>query len=86
MSAKALNWGGIEWVGEGLNEVGKRIDNGETVVRVDKKYFRPAEVDSLIGNPEKAYAKLGWKPMTKLDDLVKEMIEHDDTLIKRLIS
>jgi GDPmannose 4,6-dehydratase len=83
ISAQTLNWGGIEWVGEGVDEVGKRIDTGETVIRIDKKYFRPTEVESLIGNPEKAQKKLGWSPSSNLNQLIKEMIEYDLTSIKK---
>jgi len=83
MSAIALNWGGIDWIGEGINEIGIRKDSGETVVKIDPKYFRPTEVDSLIGNPKKAYEKLGWKPSTGLQELIQEMIETDNYEVKR---
>ena len=77
MSACHLNWGGINWEGSGVNEIGKRKDNGEVVVRIDPKFFRPTEVSSLLGDPYKANKKLGWKPSTSLENLVKEMIESD---------
>ena len=78
MSAAALNWDGIKWIGEGINEVGIREDTGDTVIKIDKRYFRPSEVDSLLGNPDKAYEKLGWRPSTNLDAMIKEMIQHDE--------
>ena len=77
MSASQLNWGGINWEGSGVNEIGKRKDNGEIVIRIDPKFFRPSEVSSLIGNSSKANTKLGWKPAISLEELVKEMIEVD---------
>ncbi len=77
LSAKCLGWGGIEWVGKGLDEIGKRIDNGNIVVRVDPKYFRPTEVDSLLGDATQAKEILGWESSTSLEELVKEMVESD---------
>tara|TARA_B100000579_G_scaffold225247_1_gene184421 strand:- start:102 stop:1154 length:1053 start_codon:yes stop_codon:yes gene_type:complete len=80
--AKHLEWGGINWEGEGLNQVGKRKDNSEIVIRIDEKYFRPAEVDSLLGDPSKARKKLGWTPSYSLEELAKEMIDNDIKEIK----
>ena len=80
--AKHLEWGGINWEGEGLNQVGKRKDNSEIVIRIDEKYFRPAEVDSLLGDPSKAREKLGWTPSYSLEELAKEMINNDIKEIK----
>ena len=77
LSATALGWGGITWEGVGLNETGRRKDTGAVVVRIDPRYFRPAEVETLLGDPTKAHSKLGWKPTTTLEELVKEMIDHD---------
>ena len=77
LSAKALNWGGIRWEGSGINEIGKRKDNNQTVIKIDPKYFRPAEVESLLGDSSKALKKLGWKPKVTLNDLVVEMIQND---------
>ena len=77
LSAKELGWGGINWEGEGLNEIGKRKDNDEIVITISPEFFRPAEVDSLLGLPEKAFKNLGWRPTTSLEDLVKEMISDD---------
>tara|TARA_B100002051_G_scaffold59343_1_gene55272 strand:- start:1543 stop:2637 length:1095 start_codon:yes stop_codon:yes gene_type:complete len=77
LSATALGWGGIHWSGNGLNEVGRRTDNGTAVVRIDPRYFRPAEVETLLGDPTKAHTKLGWTPTTTLEELVSEMVEQD---------
>ncbi len=77
LSAKYLNWGGITWKGKGINEVGHRNDTGEAAIKVSPEFFRPAEVETLLGNPQKALEKLGWEPKINLDELVKEMIESD---------
>ena len=77
LCAEALNWGGINWEGEGLNEIGKRKDNGKTVIKVDEKYFRPSEVQTLLGDSSKARKKLCWEPKYTLEELVKEMIAYD---------
>ena len=76
LSAEALGWGALEWEGEGLDEVGRRR-TGEVVVRIDPRYFRPAEVETLLGDPSKAHEKLGWTPTTTLEELVAEMVEAD---------
>jgi GDPmannose 4,6-dehydratase len=65
----------ITWEGEGTNEVGK-FEN-KTLVKIDPKYYRPAEVDLLLGNPQKAKEKLNWEPKITFKDLVKEMVEAD---------
>ena len=73
-----LNKGqGIIWEGKGLNEVGRRGDTGEIIVRVDPRYFRPTEVDNLIGDSSKAKIKLGWFPKISLEELVREMTQFD---------
>ncbi len=77
LCAKKLNWGGIAWEGKGSKEIGKRKDNGQIVVKVDEKLYRPSEVETLLGNPEKAYKKLKWKPKETITDLVSEMIQSD---------
>ena len=59
-----------------MDEVGRR-STGEVVIRIDPRYFRPAEVETLLGDPSKAHAKLGWKPTTTLEELVAEMVETD---------
>ncbi|NBU96941.1 MAG: GDP-mannose 4,6-dehydratase [Spirochaetia bacterium] len=66
----------IRWEGEGINEVGIDIINGEIIVKVDPKYFRPSEVDLLIGSSDKAKNILGWKPNMSLSDIIAEMIDH----------
>ena len=88
LSAIALGWNknqqnGIIWQGEGTDEVGIRVDTGEIVIRIDKRYFRPCEVDSLLGNAKKAADELGWKAKTDLESLVKEMIEEDISIAKK---
>lgn len=65
----------LEWFGQGINEVGKY--RGKVVVKVDKKFFRPAEVDHLIGDASKAMGELKWKPRTNFRGLVKMMVERD---------
>lgn len=65
----------IEWRGEGINEVG--INNDKVVVKVSKKFFRPAEVDHLIGDPSKAKKELKWQPKVKFKNLVRIMIDQD---------
>ena len=83
LSAKELGWNtkinpsGIVWEGEGLKEIGKRADNGKVVVKIDSRYFRPTEVDRLLGDASKAKKELGWIPKIGLEELVSEMITHD---------
>ena len=67
----------LSWKGKGLNEVGIDLNSGKELIKIDEKYFRPSEVDSLIGDPSKAKEKLGWKPKISFNDLVKEMIAKD---------
>jgi GDPmannose 4,6-dehydratase len=77
LSAAELGWGAINWDGEGLEEVGRRADTDAVVVRIDPRYFRPAEVETLLGDPSRAHLRLGWQPTTTLEELVAEMIETD---------
>jgi GDPmannose 4,6-dehydratase len=77
LTAQQLGWGGIEWSGQGLQEIGKRADTSKVVVRIDPRYFRPAEVETLLGDPTKAREKLGWVPTTTLEVLVSEMVAAD---------
>ncbi len=65
----------IDWIGKGLNEVGS-ID-GKNVIKVDPRYFRPTEVDTLLGDASKAKAKLNWTPKISFEELVKDMINED---------
>jgi len=83
MSAETLNWGGITWEGDGIDEVGRRNDNGKTVIKINPSFYRPAEVEILLGDASKASTKLGWKPKIKLNQLVEEMIENDKELAKK---
>tara|TARA_X000000950_G_C13886974_1_gene649271 strand:- start:1558 stop:2640 length:1083 start_codon:yes stop_codon:yes gene_type:complete len=89
MTAKELNWNknnsseAIIWEGEGINEVGRRADNKEIVIKIDSIYYRPSEVDNLIGNPGKIKKALGWEPRISLEQLVKEMVQNDLEEIKK---
>jgi GDPmannose 4,6-dehydratase len=67
----------IAWRGEGVDEVGIDQANGKELVKIDPRYFRPTEVDVLLGDPSKARAKLGWKHKVKFEDLVAEMVNCD---------
>lgn len=60
-----------------------RVKEGDTIVRVDPRYFRPTEVETLLGNPAKAQAKLGWAPRTTFEEMVQEMARHDLELALR---
>jgi len=84
LSGKAIGWGGIKWEGSGTNEVGRRIDNNDIVVRIDPKYYRPSEVQTLLGNPAFARDQLGWTPTTTLEELVNEMIASDSLEAKKI--
>ena len=75
----------LRWEGEGVNEKGIDVATGKVLVEVDPKYFRPAEVDQLLGDPTKAKTKLGWNPRkTSFEDLVKIMVEHDMKFVKKI--
>ncbi|MCA9308507.1 GDP-mannose 4,6-dehydratase [candidate division WWE3 bacterium] len=67
----------IEWKGSGLNEVGIDKKTGKEIIKIDERYFRPAEVDLLLGDPSKAKKNLGWVPKTSCADLAKIMCESD---------
>lgn len=68
----------LEWVGENENTIGIDKNTGKTIIKVDKKYYRPTEVDILVGNPDKAKKILGWNPTkTSFVDLIKEMVDND---------
>lgn len=68
---------GIEWMGEALEEVGVDRETGKALVKIDPRFFRPAEVDHLIGDAAKAGRKLGWRPRATFRELVRLMAEHD---------
>ena len=81
----------LKWQGEGVDEVGivasvepsvltaddVKVTVGDTIIRVDPTYYRPAEVETLLGDPSKAHQELGWKPTTTLEEMVQEMVSHD---------
>ena len=82
----------VEFRGESASEVGvvthvtrgkAKCKPGEVIVKVDPRYFRPTEVETLLGDPSKAKAKLGWAPTTSFEELVREMVESDYTAAKR---
>ena len=70
---------GVElcWEGEGVNEVARDVTSGNVLVSIDPKYFRPAEVELLLGDPSRAKSELGWTPKTSLKELVSEMVKYD---------
>lgn len=76
MAAKAAGFT-LRWEGKEENEVGIDVATGKTLVRVNPKFYRPAEVELLIGNPEKAKRELGWEPKTTLEQLCQMMVEED---------
>jgi GDPmannose 4,6-dehydratase len=88
-----LAWGylgkEINWEGNGIDEKGYDSESGDVIVAVDSKYFRPAEVESLIGDSSKAKKLLGWEPKISLEDMVNEMMQNDiniamrDSLVKK---
>ena len=73
----------IEFEGEGVNEVGKDKATGKVLVKVNPKFFRPAEVELLLGNPKKAEETLGWKREISFDELVERMVENDLELTRK---
>ncbi len=79
--AKKLNIK-IDWRGEGLNEVGINKDNNKVIIKIDKKYFRPAETDSLIGDFSKAKKILGWRPKKNIHDLIDDMLKEEKKTYK----
>jgi GDPmannose 4,6-dehydratase len=75
----------LEWQGEGVNEIGVNKANGHVIVEVDPKYFRPSDVEQLLGDPTKAKTVLGWNPQkTSFKDLVKIMVRHDLKFAQKL--
>jgi GDPmannose 4,6-dehydratase len=72
----------IVWEGSGIQEKGKDMRNGQTIVEVSPNYFRPTEVDILVGDPMKARQKLGWDSLTSLKDLVQLMVKADLSLLE----
>jgi len=72
----------IVWEGSGDKEIGREKSTGEIRVKVNPKFYRPTEVEQLLGDPRKANEKLGWKPKVAFDDLVKDMMDSDIALMK----
>jgi len=73
----------LNWSGSGLDEHAVDAATGRTLVRVDPRYFRPAEVDTLLGDASKARRQLGWTPQVTFAELVREMVESDLRLAQR---
>ncbi len=67
----------VDWQGQGLDEVGIETKSGKTIVRIDPRYFRPTEVETLLGDPSKAKEKLGWEPKITFAEMVQEMVIED---------
>ena len=67
----------LQWTGEGINEIGKDSKNGTVLVQIDKRYFRPTEVDYLEGDASKAKEKLNWAPKISLERMISEMVKSD---------
>lgn len=84
VNAAALRLGfDLQWQGNGLEEHAIDAVSGRVLVRIDPRYFRPAEVETLLGDPSKAAAHLGWRPETSFDELVDEMVANDLQLARR---
>ena len=75
----------IKWSGTSTDEIGIDSVSGKTVVKIDPRYFRPAEVELLLADPSKAKRVLGWQATTLFDDLVKEMMEYDMSEAAKLV-
>jgi GDPmannose 4,6-dehydratase len=73
----------IRWEGSGIDEKGYDIESSNLIVAVDPRYFRPTEVETLLGDPSKAKEKLGWTPKITLEEMVNEMMENDISIAKR---
>jgi GDPmannose 4,6-dehydratase len=73
----------IRWQGEGPEEVGIDSDSGDVLIEVDPRYFRPTEVDCLVGDPGKAREKLGWHHSTSFEDMIGEMVASDLEVMSR---
>ena len=81
----AFGYAGIDigWEGEGIHEVGRNRANGRIVIKVNEQFFRPAEVEVLWGNPEKAKRELGWEREISFERLVERMVKNDMELVKK---
>jgi len=91
LTAKELGWNtsihpnGIKWEGKGLDEIGRRADTNEIVIRIDPRYYRPTEVEELLGDSSKAKLKLNWQPKISLEEMVYEMVQKDIQTINKQI-
>ena len=93
ISAIALGWvskdeenqKGIIWEGNGTDEIGRRQDTGEIIIRIDPRYYRPTEVEELLGDASKAKKMLGWKPKITLEEMIREMINYDKKIARERI-
>lgn len=74
----------LEWCGTGVNEIGKEKETGRILVKVNPEFFRPAEVELLLGNPEKAEKKLGWERKISFEEMVERMVDNDMCLTRKL--
>ena len=89
LTALALGWDNqgktdpIIWEGEKEKEVGRRGDTGEIVIKIDKRYYRPTEVDLLVGDSTKAFNKLNWEPKISLEEMISEMVKNDTEIAKK---
>lgn len=75
----------VEWQGEGVDEIGINKNNGKTIVKINSKFFRPAEVEILLGNPAKADSELGWIREVSFAELVQRMVDNDRELVAKEI-
>ena len=73
----------VQWQGTGVDEIGIDKATGKTIVKVNKDFFRPAEVQLLLGNPAKAEEKLGWKREISFAELVQRMVDNDMALVEK---
>ena len=71
----------LNWEGSGETETGTNSSNGKVIVRIDSNYYRPTEVEFLLGDASKAKEKLDWSPVCSLDQLVEEMVQEDLSLV-----
>ena len=74
---------GLEWTGSGIDEVGINKKNGNKIIEIDKRYFRPTEVHYLEGNPSKAKEKLDWEPKISIKEMISEMVKSDIENVKK---
>ena len=86
LTSNALGWNkngnssGILWENRGLKEIGRRSDTGDIVIRIDPRYYRPTEVNELLGDASKAKKLLGWEAKISLEELIEDMIKAEKIL------